>query len=143
VTTWKVGGTWDTPLEGLRLRGVRSRDIRAPNLDELYSAPQILNTTVTNRLPRQQRPGSSSSSQTIGNVNLKPEESDNTQVGVVYRPTWLSGFSASLDYYTIEISGAIGALGAQQIVDLCQVSGNAAYCGLFKLDWRIRPPTTS
>ena len=132
VTTWKVGGTWDTPLEGLRLRAVRSRDIRAPNLDELYSAPQILNSTVTNRLANNAQV--QLVQQTIGNVNLKPEESDNTQVGVVYRPTWLPGFSTSLDYYNIEINGAVGALGAQQIVDLCQVSGNAAYCSLFKLD---------
>src|SRR5690606_31238922 len=24
VTTWKVGGTWDTPLDGMRLRGLIS-----------------------------------------------------------------------------------------------------------------------
>jgi len=29
VETWKVGMTWDTPLDGLRLRALQSRDVRA------------------------------------------------------------------------------------------------------------------
>ena len=37
VTAWKVGGTWKTPIEGLSFRAVTSRDIRAPNLSELFA----------------------------------------------------------------------------------------------------------
>src|SRR3546814_8574883 len=36
VTTWKAGLTWDI-TDDLRLRGTRSRDIRAPNLNDLYA----------------------------------------------------------------------------------------------------------
>ena len=37
VTTWKVGSSW-APVDSLRLRGGISRDIRAPNLRELFQA---------------------------------------------------------------------------------------------------------
>jgi iron complex outermembrane receptor protein len=46
VYTWKVGGTWDTPIDGVRLRAVTSRDVRAPNLSELFAAP--VTTTLPN-----------------------------------------------------------------------------------------------
>jgi outer membrane receptor protein involved in Fe transport len=36
VTTWKAGLTWE-PVDGLLFRTTRSRDIRAPNLIELYT----------------------------------------------------------------------------------------------------------
>ncbi len=39
VTTWKGGLTW-RPIEDLRFRFTRSRDIRAPNLGELFTAGQ-------------------------------------------------------------------------------------------------------
>ncbi len=48
VNTWKVGGTWDTPLDGLRLRALQSRDIRAPNLSELFAAQTVTTGTVVN-----------------------------------------------------------------------------------------------
>src|SRR5690606_37382420 len=35
VTTWKVGATW-TPIDDIRFRVTQSRDIRAPNLGDLY-----------------------------------------------------------------------------------------------------------
>ncbi len=41
VYTWKIGGTWDTPYEPVRLRAVFSRDVRAPNLSELFAAPVV------------------------------------------------------------------------------------------------------
>ena len=48
ANTWKVGLTWDTPIPGIRLRALQSRDIRAPNLSELFSPPQGLNGSVNN-----------------------------------------------------------------------------------------------
>jgi hypothetical protein len=49
VETWKVGGTWDTPLDGLRVRALQSRDVRAPNLAELYAGARVNNGSVTDR----------------------------------------------------------------------------------------------
>ncbi|MEB3029732.1 TonB-dependent receptor, partial [Parvimonas micra] len=40
IWSWKAGLSY-TPFEGLRLRGTRSRDIRAPNVSELFNAGRM------------------------------------------------------------------------------------------------------
>ena len=132
VYTWKVGGTWDTPLDGVRLRAVTSRDVRAPNLSELFAAPISVN------VPNFTNPFNNSavaiSQNTIGNANLRPESARNTEVGVVLaRPEWLPGLSLSFDYYNIKISDVISALAPQQLVNYCQ-QGVTELCGAFFLD---------
>ena len=47
VETWKVGMVWDTPLDGVRLRALQSRDVRAPNLAELFAGARVNNGSVT------------------------------------------------------------------------------------------------
>jgi iron complex outermembrane recepter protein len=42
-----------------------------------------------------------------GNINLNPEKSNSWTVGVVFQPTFLPGFSASLDYFNIRVTSAI------------------------------------
>ncbi len=118
VSTWKVGFTWDTPVDGLRLRALQSRDVRAPNLSELFAAPQVSNNSVINDFAT---PPTSQNVQfaAVGNTALKPEKSLNTQVGAVYQPSWFPGFNMSVDYYRVGIKGQIGSLSAQQEVDLC------------------------
>ncbi len=135
--TWKLGGVWDTPLDGLRLRGNVSRDIRAPNLSELSPPPIALSSTVTNRLT-----GASVgvNASIIGNPDLKPEKSLNFEIGGVYRPHWLPGLNLSVDYYNIDIEGAIQTLTAVQTVDLCQISGNADACSQIKLTGTLGTP---
>ncbi|WP_176695898.1 TonB-dependent receptor domain-containing protein [Phenylobacterium immobile] len=54
-----------------------------------------------------------------GNPNLTPEIAKTTAFGVVYRPSWLPGFSASADRYKIDIRDAIIALNAQSIINNC------------------------
>ena len=43
IWAWKLGGTWETPLDGVRLRATWSRDVRAPNLSELFAAGSSTN----------------------------------------------------------------------------------------------------
>jgi outer membrane receptor protein involved in Fe transport len=117
VDTWKAGGTWDTPIEGLRIRGVQSRDIRAPNLNELFTAPTTVQSSVLN--PAANNATVQAPTVTIGNTNLKPEIADNTEVGFVYRPHFVPGLSVSVDYFNININGVISTLSAQQEVNLC------------------------
>jgi outer membrane receptor protein involved in Fe transport len=118
VSTWKVGFSWDTPVDGLRLRGLQSRDVRAPNLSELFSAPQVSNNSVIDDFST---PPTSVNVffDAVGNPALKPEKALNSQLGLVYQPSWLRGFSLSIDYYRVGISGQIGSLSAQNEVDLC------------------------
>ncbi len=129
VYTWKVGGTWDTPIDGVRLRAVTSRDVRAPNLSELYAAP------VTTTLPNFTNPFTGGAllvlQNVVGNPDLKPEIAKNFTVGAVLsNPQWLPGFSVSVDWYNIVLNGGISSLGAQQIVNFCY-SGLSQFCGAF------------
>ena len=126
VTTWKGGLTWE-PLEGIRLRGTRSRDIRAPNSSELFS---VTSTQSTLRNPFN---GVSRSYQVIfqPSSTLAPEKSDTLTLGVVLEPKMLPGLSFSADFYNIEIKGAIASYGAQQILDNCYAEIQAGKSGAF------------
>jgi outer membrane receptor protein involved in Fe transport len=131
VTTWKVGGTWDINDE-LRLRGTRSRDIRAGNLSELFT-PTAIATAAGLRNPIT---GGSGPAQVIttGNPTLAPEKADTLTFGVVYQPNWASGLRMSVDYYKIRINGAIGSLTAQQVIDRCFLDKVQELCGLVQTD---------
>ena len=123
VTPWKVGGTWKTPLSGLSFRAVTSRDIRAPNLSELFAPPVVVNGTVIFGGQNINILGI-----TVGNTDLVPENARNTTFGIVLsEPDWLPGFSASIDYYDIKLTNLISTLTSQQEVDLC-VAGNQLLC---------------
>lgn len=126
VTTWKGGLTW-RPIEDLRFRFTRSRDIRAPNLGELFTAGQ----TGSGNVLTNPNPGGVTNpngySLTRGNPNLKPEEADTTGFGVVMAPRFLPGFQMAIDYYNIDVSGSVQAPSAQKVIDLC-ARGNATLC---------------
>ena len=130
VDTWKVGVTWDTPLDGVRLRALQSRDVRAPNLNELFAATlaqsQPLIDRITGANPRIQV-------STVGNPSLKPETAQTTELGVVFQPSYIPGLNISVDYYRVGVKKEIGTITAQQEIDLCQVSKNQNYCPLFTL----------
>lgn len=122
--TWKLGLTWDTPLDGLRLRTLQSRDVRAPNLSELFAAPVTANGSSTD-------PWNGQNIQviqgTLGNPLLKPERSLNSQLGFVLQPSWLQGWQFSLDYYRINVEGAISTVPQQTNVNNCY-AGLTQYC---------------
>jgi outer membrane receptor protein involved in Fe transport len=122
-TTWKVGATW-TPIDGLLIRAARSRDIRAPNLFDLYNPGTNLNSTVNypTTVPIRQL--------TNGNPNLTAEKADTTTIGFSYSPSFVPGLQVSVDYYRIKLNDAIGSLTAQQIGDLCRIQGSADACSL-------------
>lgn len=61
----------------------------------------------------------------VGNVNLREETSDTYTAGVVFSPTGLRGFTASVDYFDIKVDGYISRVfgGAQGLTDACFTSG--------------------
>ncbi|MEG3084613.1 TonB-dependent receptor [Sphingomonas sp. PB2P12] len=131
VYAWKVGGTWETPLDGFRLRGVTSRDVRAPNLSELFAAPTT--TTVPNFTDPFRNTQVLIIQNTIGNSALRPEIARSTEAGIVLaRPKWAPGLSLSFDYYTIKLNDVVSSLTAAQIVNLC-FQGNTETCDSFNL----------
>lgn len=119
VVTWKLGATWQ-PIDDVRFRVTRSRDIRAPSLGDLFNAGQSGGSNFNDpRVTRTERQYLVTSV-TTGNPNLVPEEADTLGVGVVFSPIFVPGFTMSLDYYHIEIEGAIASLGAQTVADRCE-----------------------
>jgi len=124
VTTWKVGGTWE-PIPDIRFRATRSRDIRAPNLADLFTAGVANSSTV--RDPTRGNAVTAYTGLRIGNPNLTPEIAETLGLGVVFQPRFLPGFNASVDYYNIDIADAIGAITPQETVDYCY-AGNAIAC---------------
>lgn len=144
VTTWKAGATWQ-PIDDIRLRVTRSRDIRAPNLNDLFQAgtansdsvgnPGFVNGASPPFVPAGQPPqaGYSYSGFATGNPDLKPEKSNQWNVGAVFSPTFLPGFNLAVDYFDIEVNSGISNFSAQQIVNLCFL-GEAAFCNAISVD---------
>ena len=133
VITYKLGTTF-TPIDDIKLRVSQSRDIRAPNLNELFQAGSgsqvnLPNDPFTNTSPQYR-------GLSIGNPSLKPEVGNSTDVGLVLAPRFLSGFTMSVDYWQVRVSNAIGPIAAQDEVNLC-FAGNTAMCSLIYRN----PPT--
>ncbi|CAN5418546.1 TonB-dependent receptor [soil metagenome] len=124
ATTWKIGATFE-PIPDIKFRVTRSRDIRAPNLAELFQAGQRRTNTVIDpfagNIPVQFLEN------TTGNPTLTPEIADTLGFGVVLRPSFLEGFGFSVDYYKIDIKDAIGTVTVDQIVNSC-FAGNQTFC---------------
>jgi len=131
VTSWKLGLDV-APLDWLRFRGTRSRDIRAPNLFELFGPVQ---SSFQNIIP-------ATGGQVLamvmlgGNTNLAPEIADTWTVGAVLQPDLGSAgrLRLSVDYYDIKLDNAVSQLGAQVIVDGCEKSHIANLCNLITYD---------
>jgi len=63
-----------------------------------------------------------------GNPNLNPEEADTFTIGAVWTPSFLPRFNISVDWYDIQVDGAIQTLGAQNTLNLCYNANDAAAC---------------
>jgi outer membrane receptor protein involved in Fe transport len=128
--TWKVGVDWHATDE-IRFRGTRSRDIRAPTLDDLFAPAtvNISNNTILDLLTLQNVAGVATI--TTGNPNLTSEYGDTWTGGMVLRPKWLPGFSLSVDYFNSTVSNAIFPILANNatINRACIASGGTSpYC---------------
>lgn len=127
VTTWKLGLSW-SPVDDIRFRATRSRDIRAPNLVELFQPglTRTFGTTdpFTNEVVTYYEISG-------GNPDLKPENADTWDLGVILQPGFLPGLSASVDYFDINIKDALGSVGnpLQRCYD-----GEAVFCSLIDRD---------
>jgi outer membrane receptor protein involved in Fe transport len=133
ATTWKYGLVYQ-PLEWLRFRGTKSRDIRAPNISELFG-PVTAGFGILND-PAKGGAQTNPTVQSGSNANLVPEVADTRTGGIVLTPVadnWLGRLQFSADYYKIEIEKAIGTLGAQTIATRC-FQGAQEFCALITRD---------
>jgi iron complex outermembrane recepter protein len=131
IQAWKYGLDWQVN-DLLRVRTTVSRDVRAATLAERLDRTG----GIANIEDRAFGPGArfDTSLASGGNPNLNPEEADTRTVGLIFQPPGLSGFQASVDWYEIDISGAVGQLGIQALVDECFDFPNSDTCNLVHRD---------
>jgi outer membrane receptor protein involved in Fe transport len=163
--TWKAGGSWTPIGDTLRFRGSFASAVRAPNIDELFSPAQgaffrpvdpcdseeidALLAAGDPRGPIRQAnclaagiPANFSDpltarfvGETSGNPDLEEEEADTITFGFILTPPFLDGLSMSVDYWDIQIDGAIDAPSDQTIVNSCYDSiqfPDNQYCELVR-----------
>jgi iron complex outermembrane recepter protein len=162
TNTFKLGLMW-SPLSDVRIRGSYNRAVRVPNVPELYkpdvveldagtdlcAAGPYAHNTVADRaacaltnggnainVPTPSSPAGQYNGILGGNPTLKPEVGKTTDVGIVLTPTFLPGFSATVDYADIKITDVITSYGPNLIQSNCILSGSATsyFCQLVHRD---------
>jgi len=151
TNTYKFGAEW-APIKDVRFRASFNQAVRAPNIAELFTTASIgpggsidpcWGTTPTLTAAQCARtgvtaaqygnlgvnPASQFNVQTGGNANLHAETAHTWSYGVVFQPTFLPNFSATIDYYDIRITGAIQSQSGVSIITNCALTGNADQCG--------------
>ena len=128
VNTWKAGLNY-SPIDDITFRLTQSRDIRAPNLSELFDAGTARSNSVDiggASVPFIQN--------LQGTPSVGPEEADAFGFGVVLQPSFIPGFATSIDYYDIEVDGVIGFLSAEQVANACFLFNQQNYCDQLRYD---------
>ena len=138
--TWKVSGIWDV-TDWLRIRGTRSRDVRAPQFRELFQSYAVAGSgpfaSVNN--PWHNLTPQATTIFTGGTLALTPESADTLTAGVVLSPKSgaLDRVRLSADWYQIAINNPIVGppfgIGAQNIANGC-FGGSAFFCSLMTRD---------
>jgi iron complex outermembrane receptor protein len=114
------------PFNDLTLRASYDEGFAAPSLAELFGAAIIGQTTVND--PQHGGASFTVLNVTGGNANLKAENSYSYFAGALWTPGasdpehswwgWANGFSAYVDWFSINVRNLIGQLTPQTIVDI-------------------------
>lgn len=138
VVTNKLGVVW-APSGEVRLRAAKSRDIRAPNVSELFSGSVQGQATVRDTIN-----GAAANVVTsqVGNTQLQPERANTLTYGVVFQPAAVPGVSLSLDHFSIDLGGVIGTLTAQETINQCAAGVQAQCANLVWTDASARTGLT-
>lgn len=103
------------PYQWLLLRGTASRGFRAPSLPEITNSTAVSYSNVLDpRDPVSPTQTRGVTNITRANPDLKPERSNNLDLGVVIAPSKNS--SIGIDYYRIRQQGVIGTESADTII---------------------------
>lgn len=156
TTNPKVSLRWQ-PIDELLVRGSWGEGFRAPSVAELFSGvgsgrPAAQDPCSATSVAFTQSPAVraacaaagvpagyvAQSAQTRassgGNPNLNPETSVAKTLGMVYSPGWAEGLEMYVDWYSLKIKNAIGASGAQTILNQCFIFGQQNACALITRD---------
>jgi iron complex outermembrane receptor protein len=151
--TWKLGLQW-APTRDIRFRGSYQKAIRAASILELYTPQSVTNTSQVSEDPcaaNATNPASLAACQntgitpaqygivpqcpsgqcavlTGGNPALSPERAKTLSLGFTATPSFLPGFTGSIDYYRIKLTDVIGAIPLGVILDRCLTTGEEEFC---------------
>ncbi len=157
TNTFKFGLEW-APVNDLRVRASFNRAVRAPNLQELFQpdhvaldgsndlckvgtkltaaqcallglSPQLYGAGGAAKAPSSQYNGLVG-----GSPVLKPEVGKTYDVGLVFTPSFLPKFSATVDYTDIKVTGLVNSYGASVIEQNCANTTLAYWCDLIHRD---------
>ena len=138
-TSYTVKGLFEV-MEGLTVRASVGTGFRAPGLGDL-----VANTTFSadyhndyvkcnaEGIARADCPEEQVQTYISSNPNLGPEESESTNIGII----WEKGMhSVAVDFFDTEISGIVTTVSVQDIIDatilgpsyLAQLNSQGAYC---------------
>jgi outer membrane receptor protein involved in Fe transport len=142
--TYQLGVEFQA-LEQLKLRGTYGTVFRAPTISELFGGVVDSFPTYTDPCTRTPLPagcaqvGVQNDNQVRaavgGNPNLLPETGDTLTAGLVWTPTFGDhGFTATVDYWQIQLDDGISSLGVQFILDDCYENLNQQACALITRD---------
>ena len=67
-----------------------------------------------------------------GNPRLRPETSKSAQLGLVYSPSYLPGFNASVDWFSYKVRNVISYISPNEVLYNCYALAIAKDCGLFQ-----------
>jgi outer membrane receptor protein involved in Fe transport len=152
--TYKIEGEF-APIADVRIRGGYNRAVRAPTVQDLFAPQRVALDGSTDPCSGfaitaadvgclaqglsigqvvAPNPADQYNGLIGGNPNLLPETADTYTVGVVFTPTFLPGFSASVDYFSIKVSDAIQGIGADTILSACTATADPTFCSLINRD---------
>jgi iron complex outermembrane recepter protein len=151
INTYKFDVEY-APTADVMLRYSFDRAIRAPNIIELYTPQALTTTTVVSSDPCAgaapsaslaacehtgvtpaeyghitQCPAGQCSTVEGGNPNLAPEKANTLSFGVTFTPSYVRGFSASVDYYKILLKQEVSIVPQNISLNEC-LAGNAVFC---------------
>jgi outer membrane receptor protein involved in Fe transport len=155
VHSYKYGLEYQ-PVDDLKFRASFQRAVRAANIIELYQQTNVQLGSFSD--PCANDPGHSPSAslagcqasgmtaaqyghvdqcvsnqcnyQVGGNLALKPEGSDTKSLGIVLTPTFLPGFSMTVDYFNIDVKDYINIVQPTVSLSGCTSLTNTALCPL-------------
>ena len=155
------------PIRDVRFRAAYNRAVRAPNIQELFAPqfvgldgstdpcagltdaagnPRSVNATDVGCLAQGFDIGDSTPSNPAeqyngfigGNPDLQPEKASTKTVGVVFQPRFVPNLAVTVDWWSINLKGAIQGFGADAIIADCMLTTDPLTprpsCGLIHRD---------
>lgn len=151
TSNWKIGLEY-RPIDDLLLRGTVAKIFRAPNLEEIFQAPNssapllsadpcdhitVANPACVNvplngnfvdtAVAAGQQLHAITSGSAYAGIKLVPESGKSFDFGTVYSPQYIPGLSVSADIWRIYLNNIITTVGAQSVLNLC-FNGQTSYC---------------